>query len=98
METCLANSKWKCIICENDLPIEKDCRSDDKRLFPNIEGGTARLHFGYPSKYDQLVSIVANHHEEYIIAICDDCFDKKCGLAKRVLVNKHTEYTLIHTN
>jgi len=94
METCLANSQWKCIICEKDMPIEKDFQCDDRRLLPNIEGGTAILHFGYPSRFDQLESMIANSHETCIIAICDDCFDKKCSLAKRILIKESTEYII----
>ena len=97
METCLANSRYKCIICEKDLSIEEPFQHDDNRFFPHVEGGVAMLHFSYPSRHDQHVCRIATSHEEYIIVICDDCFDKKCDLAKRVIVQESTRYILIHT-
>lgn len=87
---CLANSEWKCLCCGKDLPIEKNCISDNKELFPNIEGGTMRIDFGYPSKHDLMDS-----GEEFVACICDACFEEKHSLTKKIRIEKPTKYIIL---
>lgn len=90
---CLANSKWRCIVCEKDLPL--DIILHEKTVLPNIEGGTMQINFGWPSSHDQLESLNRGVEERYIACICDSCFDKKRHLTKMVRINTSTKYHII---
>jgi GT2 family glycosyltransferase len=91
MEKTLWNSDWFCIVCDKPLINHCLCKDDDDKydnsgFFPNIEGGTARITFGYGSKNDQIDCFIEHQRKEYIACICDDCFDNKKSLIKKVLV------------
>jgi len=89
----MSNFVWKCICCEKEIPFDTGSPGDDHEgLLPCLEGGTLDIHFGWFSKFDQLEDMMS--HGEYIIqgAICDDCFEKKNRLTRKVELRKNTRF------
>lgn len=80
------NYEWHCILCEKAMKIgEHDhhgCLAE--ALWPNIEGGTFAMDFGWPSKYDD--QNFNNNTREWQGCICDDCFEEKKHLMRHVKV------------
>jgi len=98
MEKTLWNSEWFCIICSKRLPniclTPDDDKYDNSGVHPNIEGGTAEISFGYGSRHDQIENLLECANYRYIGCICDDCFDDKRSLIKRVLIEKRYKFTI----
>ena len=72
--------KWMCIVCEKELEVlsAPSPPINEKATFPNIEGGTIEIHFGFGSIYDGINSV--KHHS----CICDNCWGKKKHLTRAV--------------
>ena len=70
--------EWKCIVCEKVMEIINS-GSMSPGFFPNIDGGTIIMDFGYGSKFDQI-----NSQSEIHSCICDKCFEKKRHLTREV--------------
>lgn len=82
----------KCIICEKDVPIILDSSGDDKSgLLPNIEGGTLSIHFGYGSKFDLFIEEI-KREIQIQGCICDNCFDRKKHLTRKVCVKTKRQF------
>ena len=97
MKKTLWNTNWFCIICSKPLPnhcLDENDDFDNSGVFPNVEGGTFRLHFGYGSRNDQLESMLNHRQEEYIGCICDNCFDDKRSLMKLVIVKESKKFII----
>lgn len=97
MNETLWNAKWNCIVCNKSLPneyLDMGDESGSPGAFPNIEGGTASIHFGYGSRNDQIRTMIRDIDEQYICCICDDCFDDKRCFIKRVEVINKKEYII----
>ena len=75
---------WPCLICGKPVEIDNP-GDDDMGLLPNVVGGTINIDFGYPSRFDDL-NIPSREHVTRQAAICDDCFDKKKDLTRRVAI------------
>lgn len=88
----MTDFKWKCLICEKDMEIDPGCQGRlDPALWPNVDGGTLAIDFGYPSRYDDMNGGFAHEgSREWQGCICDDCFDKKRDVLRHVKVEKRT--------
>ena len=79
--------RWHCLICEKEMQIASGDHpgSLNPATWPNIEGGTFSLDFGWPSKHDDL-----NFHDskEWQGCICDECFPTQKHLMRHVRVKK----------
>jgi len=99
MKKTLWNNDWFCIICGKRLINICLCSDDDKYdnsgVHPNIEGGTAEIGFGYGSRYDQIENLLDHENYKYIACICDDCFEEKLSLIKKVEIINKKEYKII---
>lgn len=87
------NFIWKCIVCAKEIPFDPNGPGDDDQgLFPNLEGGTLDIHFGYGSKFDQLEDMMSHHDYRIQGAICDECFKTKCCLTRKVEARRNTRF------
>ena len=76
--------KWHCVICEKEMKIDNP-GSLDPATWPNIEGGTFSISFGWPSSYDDMdFCDCYNNHKEWQGCICDEYFEVKKHLMRRV--------------
>ena len=79
---------WKCLVCEKDLTPDADWSGDDDQgSLPNLEGGTIDINFGYGSRFDD---VNVSRRIQHQACICDDCYEKKMGLTRAVMVT-HTQ-------
>jgi len=84
--------KWRCIICEKEIPIDPLAPDDDNDgTLPCIEGGTIEIHFGWFSKFDQFQDL-SNRDIRIQSCICDSCFENKKHLTRQIEVKKMTKY------
>ncbi|KKM97969.1 hypothetical protein LCGC14_1162680 [marine sediment metagenome] len=83
---------WKCIVCEQTLEPEYKGSIYSAR-WPNIEGGTISIDFGYGSKFDQMNGFGAK--KEVQSCICDKCFEQKKHLTREVTSRTITKWKLV---
>jgi len=67
---------------------------DNSGVHPNIEGGTAEISFGYGSRNDQIENLLECANYKYIACLCDDCFDEKRKLIKKVYILEKKEFII----
>ena len=80
--------KWICIVCEKELfDINKIPLPLERALFPNLEGGTMEINFGYGSEFDDGMNSIVHHS-----CICDECWKKKRHLTRAIVVDKITTW------
>lgn len=85
--------KWQCLVCEKEIEYDPNGPGNDNEgLLPNLEGGTIEIHFGYGSKFDQLKDMLSRRDIRTQGAVCDECFEKKQSLTRKVEVRKHVEF------
>lgn len=84
---------WICIICEQEVEIIREGKLHPA-CWPNINGGTIRLDFGYGSRFDQCDGM-SGSKTEYQGCICDDCFEQKKDLCRQVEITTETKWKLI---
>ncbi len=82
---------WYCIVCEKPMKIIGNEGSADPATWPNVEGGTISIDFGYGSIYDQMNM---EEHREVQTCICDECFKQKRNLTREVTVKKVTKWEI----
>ena len=85
--------RWHCIVCEKIMIPEHE-GGLDPACWPNIEGGTMAIDFGYGSKYDD-----NNGYQgccfEWQSCICDECFDKKKHLCRHVEIIDKKQWKIV---
>lgn len=59
---------WRCLVCGKEMVIEYP-GDDSRATWPNVNGATATLHFGYGSEHDQLLD-----RTEFQACVCDSCY------------------------
>lgn len=74
--------KWKCLICEKPVDIINE-GDDNRGLWPNINGGTMDIGFGYGSDFDDM-----NNDIYHQAVIHDECYKKKLSLIRHVTKQK----------
>jgi len=57
-------------------------------MWPNIEGGTIAIDFGYGSRFDDMNGFMG--HTEHQTCICDDCYEQKKHLIRAVEIETET--------
>ena len=83
---------WKCIVCEQDMEILFD-GNDEKACWPNIDGGTIQIGFGYGSVND---NISLDQNTEWQTCICDTCFAAKKHLCRNInVIPGHSRWELV---
>ena len=82
--------KFRCIVCEQEIP---NCHegSDDPASWPNIDGGTINIDFGFGSEFDTGL----NSHIRCQTAICDGCMKKKKHIVRWVAANTTTKWEVV---
>jgi hypothetical protein len=75
--------KWICLVCEKELIELHPSPPVEKATWPNIEGGTIQVNFGYGSAYDDGLNPIEHH-----ACICDECWEKKKHLTRAVEVER----------
>jgi len=87
----------KCLICEKEIRFDPNGPGNDEEgLLPNLEGGTIEINFGYGSKFDMLPDHMYIRDIRIQSAICDNCFEKKQSLTRKVEVIKKQKYKIIY--
>lgn len=87
---------WKCIVCEKDL-TQNTCYSgdDDQASWPNLEGGTINMNFGFGSRFDDCNGIIRPGRVQHQACICDDCYEAKMGLTRPVITTQKREWNIL---
>jgi hypothetical protein len=83
---------WKCICCEKEIAFD-NLGDDETGTLPSLAGGTMNIHFGWFSKFDHLPQYLDTYADLKIqAAICDQCFEKKQHITRKVEVIESTKY------
>lgn len=87
---------WKCLVCEKNLTSSAGYIGDDSQAcFPNIEGGTINIDFGYGSRFDDVNLDARVQHQA---CICDDCYEKKMGLTRPVITTLAKNWRILDSD
>jgi len=83
---------WRCIVCEKE--VKTDHPGDDSQaLWPNLEGGTVKIDFGYGSRFDDM-----NFHRPHVThqaCVCDDCYEVKRHLTRAVVKKTTSRWQIL---
>lgn len=92
-KTAQQQPEWRfhCIVCEQEIPICYEGSDAPRASWPNIDGGTINIDFGFGSEFDTgLRSDIRCQ-----AAICDGCVKKKKDLVRWVRAKTTTEWEVI---
>lgn len=84
---------WRCLICEKEVRI--DHPGDDSRAaWPNLEGGSIEIDFGYGSRFDD-ENFHPPPHVTHQACVCDDCYEAKKHLTRAVVKKTTSRWQLL---
>jgi len=83
---------WRCIVCEKEVGIDHP-GDDSIARWPNLEGGTVEIDFGYSSRFDDM-----NFCGPYVThqaCVCDDCYEIKRHLTRAVTKKTTSQWQVL---